>query len=310
MQCIYYILLNPIIKVSLHKLPFNFKFIKSCKNINLIALISDNKVEFLRDGKQSSISDKNKEEIFTCLDFIYFKNILFACIGGTLGIIKIVNVINGSFYNYISAHTGEILDIKCTEKYIITSSDDCSIKLWDFETLSCIRIFAGLEYKNPILSLDLINDKLLGAGIDCKIFEWKINTEKDIFIFKSIFVGSDLHRSAIIKSRYCNEIIISLSSDGRISIIKPIYNKKFDFVFLKEIFYENKITDFEIFNDTLICLTINELYKHNLSNLFDEYDCKHIKLETKDECVCITVNRDFIYVLTKTNTLEIIDNKY
>lgn len=302
--------MDPLTKTHSENLPSNFKFIKSCKNFNLIALVSDKQVDFMHNNKQSSIKDDNCEEIFTCVDFINKQNILFACIGGTLGIIKIINVFNGTFHNSICAHTGGILDIKCTDRYIITTSDDCSIKFWDFDTLSCIKIFAGHEFKNSILTLDFLNDKLLCAGIDCKIFECEIKKNTDKFIFEPLFVGCDLHRSAISKIKYCNHLIVSLSLDGRISIIKPTYTNKFNFVFLKEIIYDDKIIDFEIYNDQIFCLTLNKLYNYNIAKILEESNHLNINVESSGDFLCLTANREFIYILTKTNTLEIIENIY
>lgn len=213
-----------------HKIPnTNLRFIRSHKSLNLLGAVGQKAAIFLTVKQDSFVCqqhfvDENINEMFTCLDFLDYNNMTYAIIGGSNGIIKIIEVDTGRFYGYISAHFDTITDIKVSDVFITTASDDCSIKIWDFRNFSCIKAFSGVHGHSDAaltVEIDLKRKTLLTTGLDCKILEWKIDDKDHNSIYKPLSCTENVHKTQILKCQYFDKLIITLSADNRLSIIKP-----------------------------------------------------------------------------------------
>ncbi len=64
------------------------------------------------------------------------------------------------------------LDRRNTERFLFTGGKDCSIRVWDLETLECLDILTG--HKGPISDLVIVNEFLFSASYDRTVRVWKI----------------------------------------------------------------------------------------------------------------------------------------
>ena len=70
----------------------------------------------------------------------------------------------------LRGHSGEVLSLAAQEGLLISGSRDCSIKVWDLETLSCRRTLRA--HCEAILSLCLTANSLFSASSDGEVFIW------------------------------------------------------------------------------------------------------------------------------------------
>lgn len=61
-------------------------------------------------------------------------------------------------------HTGGVLDVSIGQKYIASSSKDCTIRIWDRDTGETLRILR--EHNGAVNALGLKGDRLISAGGD------------------------------------------------------------------------------------------------------------------------------------------------
>ncbi|KAM0677593.1 hypothetical protein COBT_004231, partial [Conglomerata obtusa] len=130
---------------------------------NIHAIISKRKAIIINEQPNemniaTMILDEDKDETFMCSEFAETEQD-FLVVGGKSGIIKIVDFINNSFWQYLKGHGNSVNSLKThtTERNIIFSgSSDLSIRMWDLKTQQTICIFGGLAgHRDQILSLDV-----------------------------------------------------------------------------------------------------------------------------------------------------------
>lgn len=233
------------------------------------------------------ILDASKTEKYSCGEF--FVNTLenfcspnryFFILGGENGIIKILDLVEGVFLTHLSGHTGAICDIKVFDEYIVSSSEDSSIRIWDLKTLDCIHVFGGLfGHKDHVLSIDILHDHsmIVSSGTDCSIKQWKINKEK-YFSHQPFTNFNNLHSYSISKIKYYGNMILSLCN----GVISMVYNNKEaltenlglsrdDAILIGTIEVFNNCKTFQVFKHALVGLGSNgDMYVFDLRNIVKE----------------------------------------
>jgi len=94
------------------------------------------------------------------------------------GTFKIYNMKDGSVVKSVKAHEGRLWDLDIFEnKYLITCSQDKSIKFWDnFGHGNCIKT---LEYESDVISVcGLSDNKFAIAGSNSKVSIWDFSTNQ------------------------------------------------------------------------------------------------------------------------------------
>lgn len=300
----------------------NIRFIRSHKSLNLLGALGQKTVIFLTVEDESLIRrhhfvDENVHEMFTCLDFLDINNRTYGIVGGQNGIIKIIEVNTGRFYGYISAHTGIITDIKVYKSFIISASDDCSVKVWDFTTFSCVKIFGGFKGHSEAaltLEIDFKRSLLLTTGLDLKILEWKIHDTDNILNYEPYSSTENIHKSRFIRCQYYDNLIITLSEDSRLSVIKPKSIKNIEknpeiSKYIKQGLYDES-KDYKINNDIVKQFSswFNEDQKIVPDLILLKEIClgDHIVKDIKvhgDSLICLT-EKSGLFILKLKNLLE------
>jgi len=266
--------------------------VRASANYNLIAafgfrtcVILDSELEIIQ-----KYLDSNKMENFYCGEFYEDNKILF-CMGGESGVIKILDIKEGLLFGHLKGHMGAILSIKIFHNYIISSGADSSTRYWDITTMSCIGVCGGLlGHKDHVLSVDVMHNSelMVTSGTDCIINQWEFKTHIDKYLENKTYIFNDkpfssfsgVHRSAVSKTMYYGNMIVSLGNN----IISVIYNNidkktiqrdfgmgKDDPIIVGNIeLYENCKT-FTIKNHVLIGMsTSGDIYIFDLRNIRDE----------------------------------------
>jgi len=123
------------------------------------------------------------------------------------GTFKIFNIKNGEIVKSVKAHSDRLWD--CTifqNKYLVTCSQDRSIKFWDkFGHGDCIKTF---EYEADVISVcDISNNKFAVAASDAKVTIWDFSTGK----VTNVLIG---HQNVVQCLVYIPEKNILASSAG------------------------------------------------------------------------------------------------
>lgn len=238
--------------------------------------------------------DSNKSEKFLCADFFEcnFENFcsansFFLILGGESGIIKVLDLKECKLVTFVKGHTGAIHDIKVIKNYIVSCSEDGTIRVWNLKTLECIVVCGGLAgHKDHVLSIDVSSDLsyILSSGTDCIINQWKLpsnlETEDIIFIHKPFTTFNNVHKCAITKVKYWGNLILSLSNN----MITLIYNQtnfdeikeKFnlnynDPVYIGSIEFFGICKKFDIKGHTVLGVSTNaDVYIFDLKNIINE----------------------------------------
>lgn len=180
----------------------------------------------------------------------YYKDCIIS--GGFDNLIKIFNIKEeNKVFNLIGhENTVNVLTLSDSQKFLLSSSSDFTIRKWNLENLSCIKVIKyNLAIQNILLPM--MNDFLLSVGYDGKvniwneeglmaksyyfqhgaittgiIFPYKKDSEKNMFVFadhtgeifiKQIIVGDDNIKNFNKPKRKC---------DGKkVSIKKSLRNK-------------------------------------------------------------------------------------
>lgn len=233
--------------------------------------------------------DANKEERYHCGEFFESKmkefcspNQHFLALGGKTGIIKILDIKEGSLVGFLSGHTGAICDIKIFENFILSAGEDSSIRLWDLKKFCCIGVCAGMfGHKDHVLSIDVLFDKslIVSSGTDCVIKQWKLDgLGKEYLNYDPFTSFSNIHRCPINKVRYYGNMIVSLCNNA----ISMVYNSRErglayfnlsrnDPIFIGSIELFNNCKTFEIETHTLIGMGTNgDVYVFDLRSIAEE----------------------------------------
>lgn len=233
--------------------------------------------------------DANKEEKYHCGEF--YKDIskcfstgnkYFLVMGGAVGVIKILDLAEGILVGYLCGHTGAIRDIKVFNNYVVSSSEDSSVRLWSLKSLECIGVCGGLfGHRDTVLSIDVLFDSnmIVSSGIDCTIKQWKIGSHVDKYLHGDPFTTfNNLHHCSITKVKYYGNMIVSLSNN----LISMIFNNREmesvgfnlsmnDLFYIGSLHCFNNCKTFDIVGHILVGMGSNgDMYMFDLRDLFQE----------------------------------------
>ena len=131
--------------------------------------------------------------IYTLLDLNSYEENLIAI--GNYQIIEFYIIPNFTKKFSLQGHKNYIWDLlyidKVNKDYIVSSSQDKTIKLWNMLTKNCLKTFLGHE--NWVTSITLSyntmtnNYNLLSNSYDHKIFIWDLNNEKYIDYIENVY---------------------------------------------------------------------------------------------------------------------------
>lgn len=117
-----------------------------------------------------------------------------------------------SFY----AHSKNVVNLYCTSKYLILTSDEGIIKIRDLHSKKCLKTLDPISNGFSIYSLLVASNGLhMLASVSTKIYVWDIFTGKIIHIFDKIFKNVNTREIPILQS---------ISDDGS-QIITQVLNK-------------------------------------------------------------------------------------
>ena len=102
------------------------------------------------------------------------------CLGGTNGIIKVIDVIRRSLVMTLSGHGNDLTDLKfspANEWLLLSSSKDESIRLWNLQRGVNVAVFMGHNgHRGQVLSVSwhLSGTKFASCGMDNTVKLWKV----------------------------------------------------------------------------------------------------------------------------------------
>ncbi|AFN83793.1 WD40 domain-binding protein [Encephalitozoon romaleae SJ-2008] len=218
-----------------------------------------------RDGLKvvQRILDEHPDENFQCSEFFMAGNDISLALGGKLGIIKMVNLSKGTFIGHIKAHGGSISSIKrYKDKYLLSCSEDTTIKMWDISELACVCIFGGYSgHRDYVLSIDVSNDMryLASCGTDCSIKIWRIPSYLNkLECTTPIYSSTHECRFPIECIRFYGELLVFYSGEKRIHVISLKYEESkssAEALLAGEIILEERLLrKFDISGSTLVAL--------------------------------------------------------
>ena len=147
--------------------------------MNLHQQHGDNKSNYHSNRKRKR--DKGNYERF---DFSSYDGPQLCCVGGTSGIIKVIDTVRMSLLLTLSGHGNEIYDMSVcpTNKWLLLSaSKDESLRLWNIKHAQCLAIFAGHEgHRDGVLSVDWhpLGEMFVSGGMDETIKIWSITCDE------------------------------------------------------------------------------------------------------------------------------------
>ena len=107
------------------------------------------------------------------------------CLGGTNGIIKVIDTIRRSLVMTLSGHGNDLTDLKfspANEWLLLSSSKDESIRLWNLQRGVNVAVFTGHNgHRGQVLSVSwhLSGTKFASCGMDNTIKLWKVFDNKN-----------------------------------------------------------------------------------------------------------------------------------
>ena len=145
-----------------------------------------------------------------CTRIFYQETEPLTCAKNAPGNIIIKGYLNGS-NNIIDAHTETVVDILIlSQNKFITCSDDCIIKLFDFNTFECIRTFIGHE--TEIVAIDKISTDTI---VSCSHESIRIWNLKNGECLKVIDLDDQINNYGL---KVISETEIACGSDNDIKI--------------------------------------------------------------------------------------------
>ena len=122
--------------------------------------------------------------------------------------ITAVDINNGSIRHLIG-HTGHVLSLASTDKYLFSGSFDRKIMVWDSVSLECLKILENHE--GAVRSLCVSEQYLFSGSTDSKINIWSLS---DFTLVKSLNTGTPLAYTTCSKRKY----LFSLSAMSKVQI--------------------------------------------------------------------------------------------
>ena len=111
------------------------------------------------------------------------------CLGGTRGIIKVIDTCRRNLFMTLSGHGNDITDLKfspANEWLLLSASKDETIRLWNLQRGVCVAVFTGHNaHRGQVLSVSwhLTGSKFVSCGMDNMIKLWRVydddNTDKE-----------------------------------------------------------------------------------------------------------------------------------
>ncbi|KAI0028065.1 WD40-repeat-containing domain protein [Vararia minispora EC-137] len=108
----------------------------------------------------------------------------------------------------LSGHTGGVLDLRVDARWIVSSSKDSCVFVWDRATLALHRTLVGHE--GPVNSIALQAGRLVSASGDGRIMLWDVASGECLRVFE--------HLRGLACVEYKGDTIISGSNDSKIKI--------------------------------------------------------------------------------------------
>ena len=102
------------------------------------------------------------------------------CLGGTRGIIKVIDTCRRSLFMTLSGHGNDITDLKfspANEWLLLSASKDETIRLWNLQRGVCVAVFTGHNaHRGQALSVSwhLTGSKFVSCGMDNMIKLWRV----------------------------------------------------------------------------------------------------------------------------------------
>ena len=106
------------------------------------------------------------------------------CVGGRLGIIKVIDTVRTTLLLTLSGHGNEIYDMSvCPHNpwFLLSASKDESLRLWNVQNSQCIAIFAGHQgHRDAVLSVDWhpLGKRFVSSGMDETIKIWSLEGDQ------------------------------------------------------------------------------------------------------------------------------------
>lgn len=113
---------------------------------------------------------------------------------------------------YLSGHTDSVYCVQFDEEKIITGSRDRTIRVWDINTMQCIRVIGGKAQKphpgpKPLRTVDYPHFHCAVASVNGTVYG------------NSIFeTPNDMHDASILCLQYDSEILVTGSSDSTLIV--------------------------------------------------------------------------------------------
>eukprot|EP01024_Parvocaulis_polyphysoides_P039861 TRINITY_DN360_c1_g1_i2.p1 TRINITY_DN360_c1_g1~~TRINITY_DN360_c1_g1_i2.p1 ORF type:complete len:377 (-),score=50.86 TRINITY_DN360_c1_g1_i2:161-1291(-) len=159
------------------------------KNVNIVATIGGNQVSIYRlssEGKFIVVQiykDEDEEEVFYCCKFSVLQatRTPILLLGGTTGLVKVVNLATGKMERVLVGHGDSINEISVHIKrthVIFTASKDGTTRVWNVASGQCIACVSGKgKHEEQVLSVDvcpLNPDWFVTASLDTSIKIWSL----------------------------------------------------------------------------------------------------------------------------------------
>ncbi|AFM99073.1 hypothetical protein EHEL_091790 [Encephalitozoon hellem ATCC 50504] len=278
-----------------------------CRIVSLVGKRTSAIISYGDDLKIAQrVLDEHPDEEFQCSEFFMAGNDVLLALGGRLGIIKIINLSKGAFIGHIRAHGGCISSIKrYGNEYLLSCSEDTTIKMWNVSGLTCVCIFGGYSgHKDYVLSIDVSSDMkyLASCGTDCSIKIWRIPSNLNkLECISPIYSSTDICKFPIECVRFYRELLIFYSGERKIHAVSLKYEEaksSVEVVLAGEIVLKRRLfRKFDISGDILVAL----MEPHDIV-MFDMNDIgfiSHPKIlesikKEKIQDFCVVENRMFV----------------
>lgn len=280
-----------------------------------------------------------KFEFYCCaVNKLSDKHIYLAA-GGNKNAIFLVNLLNiNDRGSYLVGHKNDINTLKfCNafKEFLLSGSNDCSVRLWNVKTKSQIAVFAGPGgHQSSVLTVawHSSGDYCASAGFDLKILLWDVKRVVDLYmqtlskensnvvktILKStpIYTCSELHENYIDHVQFFGNLLLSKSMTGVIYLWKPVLNDESDsFQIINKFVYKTSFVWFLKFyaSEETLNLFVGDkgrLFQFGLTNKFDEnlINSEHYYEVKNDNKVirCLTYSDKFKTFICGTDSGKII----
>lgn len=163
--------MTPFIQLYIVNYFYSFQNIISSSSYVAIKSFEIESNKHIKESKRLLFSDERLE--VCCIKHAFENKIL---IGLKNGQIKIFNTETKENIDIINVHTDSINSILVINdnNQFVTCSNDKTIKLFDINSLDCIRTFIGHE--KLVNDIDKIsNEKIVSCSFDCTIRIWNLN---------------------------------------------------------------------------------------------------------------------------------------